>query len=181
MTMIRLRNSRGWAQTDPPRQPDGALYRFELIYDGGKWRGYANTTDDLLDALLPGYTDLDEAARAAARLSHAVQTQVVLQANLVASIGLDGVGEGDTAVLLGARDVPPTPASWSAPVLLVLVTTFYQPIGAHPVPTAEPDALIWLDPSTPGTLLQSLHYAGVVQLHAAAADASDGQAKPDRG
>jgi hypothetical protein len=168
VSLVSVRNSRGWAQLDPPTRPDGGLYHYELIYDGGKWRGYADTADELLEALIPGYPDLDSDARAAARLAHAVRTQVALQAQIVAATGLAGCADTETAVLLAARDTPPAPETWAAPVPLVLVTTFYTPTGELPAPAAaDPAGLIWIDPTSAETLLRSLHRAGAVQLHQA--------------
>jgi hypothetical protein len=52
-----------------------------------------------------------------------------------------------------------------APVPLVLVAAFYQPVGEHPRPAAVPPGqLRWLDPASEESLLRSLHRVGVVVL-----------------
>jgi hypothetical protein len=65
----------------------------------------------------------------------------------------------------------------------VLVTAFYAPIGDLPAPQARADHLIWLDPSSPGTLLRSLYLADAISLHVApgSAGADIGAENPDAG
>jgi hypothetical protein len=170
MPAVRIRNVSGPGRVRPPTRPDGSLYRFELIYDGGRWRGYADTTDELLGGVIPGYADLDPARQAEARLAYAVQAQVVLQAELAAETGLDGCREDERDLLLGDRSVPPAPEVWTAPVPLVLVTSFYAPAGdlVAPVGAGGPPNLVWLDPTSADALLRSLSHAGAVQLNQAA-------------
>jgi hypothetical protein len=183
MVVTVVRNSRGWAQGTPPLREDGTLYPYEMIHDQGKWRAYADTPGELLDALIPGYTTLDAGDQAAARLSYAVRSQVTLQAEAAARFDLSDLSDADVAVLLGARDMPPAPAAWTGPVPLVLVTAFYAPIGDLPAPQARADHLIWLDPSSPETLLRSLHLADAIRLHVAPASAGTdtGAESPEAG
>jgi hypothetical protein len=157
----------------PPRHPDGSPYRFELIYAGGRLRGYADQPAALIEALtgVDGYPDLDQADRYAVRLRAAVDAQVRLQAQLNQDDGLEGCTPGERAVLLGARDTPPVVAEWACGVPLVLVDGFYQPQGDLPPPVsaladvAEPPNLVWLRVGTDLELLESLHRAGHLTLH----------------
>lgn len=152
----------------PPTRPDGTLYPNEIIYGGGRWRGYADTHDQLLDQLIDGYTDLptdDERLRARIRL--AVDAQVTVQAGLTAAgSALAECDEAERQLLLGPRDTPPVIDAWRAPIPLVLVTSFYHPAGSYPRPAEEGDGQIWwLDPTDATTLLQSLSAAGYLQLN----------------
>jgi hypothetical protein len=176
MAVVRVRNVLGPLQVRPPTRPDGALYRFELIYDGGRWRGYADTTDELVDAMIPGYSDLDPARQSEARLTYAVRAQVMLQAELNVDIGLDGCREEEKDLLRGDRSVPPAPDVWTAPVPLVLVASFYAPAGdlVAPLGAGGPPNLVWLDPTSADALLRSLSRAGVVQLSQADEGAGTG-------
>jgi hypothetical protein len=180
MAVVYVRNVPRPAKVHPPTRPDGTLYRFELIYDGGRWRGYADTTDELAAAIIPGYPDLDPARQSEARLAYAVRTQVVLQAQLNVDIGLDGCREEEKELLLGDRSVPPAPDVWTAPVPLVLVTSFYAPAGdlAAPVGAGGPPNLVWIDPTSADTLIRSLSRAGAVRLNQA--DDSAGTANAGR-
>lgn len=169
MTMIRTRNATAAAEPmAPPVKDDGTYYRFELIYDNGAWRAYADTPSELLDALIPEYTGLTSPReRAAARIRLALRLQVMLQAALAASGELDNCDEEQRAVLLSSREVPPTVEVWEAPVPLVLVSSFYRPEGRLPRPAGSEEALIWIDPGDAWSFLRTLHAAGVVSLHTA--------------
>jgi hypothetical protein len=168
MTVIRTRNASSAAEpTAAPVKDDGTYYLFEMIHDGGSWRAYADTPAQLLDALIPKYTELaSPRERAAARIRLALRLQVMLQAVLASQEELAQCGDAQREVLLSSREVPPTVASWDAPVPLVLVSTFYKPQGRLPRPTGPAKALIWIDPADAWSLLRTLHEAGVISLHA---------------
>jgi hypothetical protein len=149
--------------TAPPR-PDGRPYQYELIYDGGRWRAYADDFRSLMGELIDGYVEMtDDAERARARSEYAVRIQVVSQARLNAEHPLDQCTPEQEAVLMGTRDTPPVVETWTAPVPLVLVSTFYQPHAETPAPVAEaPGHILWIDPTDDRSLLLSLHHLGVV-------------------
>jgi hypothetical protein len=174
MSAVVIPNSSAADQPPPaPTHPDGHLYRFELIYAGGRLRGYADQPAQLVEALsgVEGYPELDDAGRYGVRLRCAVDAQVRLQAELNAEHGLDGCTPEELEVLVGARDVPPQLTEWGAGVPLVLVEGFYQPEGDLPRPTSTvadvqaPPNLVWLEVDTDLGLLESLHQAGYLQLH----------------
>jgi hypothetical protein len=168
MTVIRTRNASSAAEPPaPPLKGDQSYYLFEMIYDGGSWRAWADTPDELLDALVPEYTGLTSPReRAAARIRLALRLQVQLQAQLDTAPELAQCTEEQRTVLLSSRENPPSVQVWDAPVPLVLVSTFYRPEGRMPRPTGPAEALIWIDPGDAWSLLRSLHQAGVVGLYA---------------
>ncbi|GAB3435176.1 hypothetical protein [Flindersiella endophytica] len=163
---VDLKNSTG--SREPPAapvKPDGTPYRFEMIHAGGRRRCYADTHLELVAVLIPGYDELDGHGRSRARLRYCVDVQVRLQAALATPELLDACTAEQRAVVLGGRDAPPSPAVWSAPVPLALVTAFYVPIGPRPRPEADgAGELVWLDPTSDLALLTSLHVAGVMDL-----------------
>lgn len=166
------RNPRKDVTPDAPERPQGGLYRFELIFDGGRYRAYADTLTELCEQLIPGYAALeDDVGQAAARIRHAVQAQVHLQATIVADTDLSGCSAEESELLLGSRHIPPTTRTWEADVPLVLVDTYYEPLGALPRPHGRPrngggpdTNLIWLRPGDEADLLESLADAGVVVI-----------------
>jgi hypothetical protein len=113
---------------------------------------------------VPGYDALGASERAEARLRLAVDLQVRSQAGICARGALGQCTEDERATLLGGRHVPPDPATWTAPVPLVLVTSFYAPTGPLPRPAGPAELQIWLDPQDERTLLTSLHVAGAVTV-----------------
>jgi hypothetical protein len=151
----------------PPVGPDGQPYPFEMIYADGSWRAYADTPAELLALLIEGYSDLeDDAARLRERIRYAVDVSVPLQAEAAAEGDVGGCSVEQRAVLLGARDVPPAVAEWSAPVPLVLVTSYYAPDGPQQRPAEAGGDITWLDPQTDESLLTSLHNARWISLAA---------------
>ena len=167
---VLTRNPREGVAPDVPHRPDGGLYRFEMIFDGGRYRAYADSVTELCEQLIPGYAELeDDVSQAAARIQHAVRAQVLLQAAIVVDADLAGCSGEEQEVLLGPRHVPPTLEVWEADVPLVLVDTYYEPVGRLPQPEGRPRGggpegsnLIWLRPGDEAELLASLADAGVV-------------------
>lgn len=98
-----------------------------------------------------------------------VRVQVQLQAALVTEADLSRCRPDEQALLLGSRHVPPVLEVWEADVPLVLVDTYYEPLGALPRPRGRPRGggpedsnVIWLRPADEAELLASLADAGVV-------------------
>ncbi|MBV9024002.1 MAG: hypothetical protein JO362_09450 [Streptomycetaceae bacterium] len=168
MTFIRTRNaSAAAAPLAPPTKDDGSHYVFEMIYDGGSWRGYADTPTELMEGLIPEYPELlSPKDKAAARIRLALRLQVQLQAALAASEEFAQCTPEQQQVILAPRDTPPVIARWDAPVPLALVTTFYKPTGRLPRPEGPDEALIWIEPDSEWSLLVSLHQAGVIHVGA---------------
>lgn len=157
-----------------PTRPDGSYYRYEMLCDGGWTRVYDDTVPGLLSHLIPGYEDMDQRARLASRVRHAVDMQVALQARLNVFFAATPRNSEEQAVLYGARHVQPTPIEWACGVPLVLIDVFYAPFSTVPRPAsalsdvAVPQNLWWLNPAE-GDLeyLRSLHAASVIDLHVA--------------
>ena len=56
--IARIPNPDSSGTVEIPLRPDGVPYRLEAIYDAGRWRAYADQPTELMDMLLPGYTEL---------------------------------------------------------------------------------------------------------------------------
>lgn len=154
---------RGPGPVTAPVRPDGQHYRYELIYDGGRWRAYADDFTSLVGELIDGYADRTDEERARARTELAVRMQVISQAQLNVEMPLDACTPEQESVLMGTRDTPPVVESWAAPVPLVLVTTFYVPHTDTPQPVQEPPGqILWIDPTDDRSLLVSLHRLGAI-------------------
>ena len=166
MTTARIRNaSSAVAPAEPPLKDDQTPYLMEMIYDGGRWRAYADSPRELMDALVPGYSEIRTPREsAAARIRAALRLQVQLQALLAADEALGQCSPAERVLLLGSREVPPRIGHWSAAVPLVLVTTFYRPAGRLPRPESTNNSVLWIDPASEWSLLVSLHTAGVICL-----------------
>jgi hypothetical protein len=156
------------ASIEAPTKADGTLFAYELIHAGGTRRAYADDLADLTNVLLPGYENWTEKQRWEARLHLAIRAQVVVQAEENATDAFRTLPAAAQAVLMDARHEPPTVASWSHPVPLVLVASFYAPAGQVPRPVREQGMapnVIWIDPSDEVSLLTTLHDAGFISLN----------------
>jgi hypothetical protein len=164
-------------QAAVPANPGGSPYRHEMIC--GTWRGYSDTTEGLTALLIAGYDELPEGTtRLRARIGYATDAHVPIQATIAAAGNLQACSSEQQAILLGTRDSPPTLTLWQAPVPLVLVSSFYAPGGLLPRPAPAPGSeIIWINPHTSETLLESLHTAGWITL-AAAGDGGRSAAGP---
>ncbi|MEV0402858.1 hypothetical protein [Actinoallomurus sp. NPDC050550] len=165
---VSIRNtSAAGAPPVAPTRADGRPYAYEMIYAGGTRRGYADEVVELVGMLIPDYTaTANDDERTAARLRLALDVQVRLQAQLAVGGAMHDCTPEERSVILSRRDVPPSPARWDAPVPLVLITSFYEPVGSLARPEGPADRQIWLDPSTDWTLLTSLHAAGAIHVGA---------------
>lgn len=151
-----------------PTRDDGTLHRYELVYAGHTRRVYADTESTLVDVLIPGYAAMTEQQQWEARLSYMIRAQVIAQAGLNAVDAFATLTHDQQTILQGPRHEPPVAATWSCPVPLVLVASFYAPAGDNPRPVSdagmEPN-VIWVNPSDDVTFLNSLHDIGVISLY----------------
>jgi hypothetical protein len=160
---------------EPPRRPDGTFYRFEMIADGGWSRFYDDDPNALLNFLIPGYLGLNESDQLEARIRHAVDLQVRLQARINDFYNDARRTPDEHALLTGPRHIQPSVDEWISPIPLVLVDAFYIPFSEQPSPlSVAGDVLLtpnlwWLRPArSPMDYLMSLHEVGLIELHASA-------------
>ena len=169
---ITIRNPREAVDAfEVPLRPDDTPYRFEMIYDDMRMRAYADDASALLGCLIAGYPNMDAAAQTAARLSHAVRTQVSVQAAINYHYDdLTGVDPDEYAVLTRTRAEAPQVDTWSSHVPLVLVDAFYRPFGDLPAPVSaiadveDPPNLYWMRVGDEYGYLVSLASLGLIVL-----------------
>lgn len=157
-----------------PTRPDGTFYNFEMICDGGWSRVYDDTVDGLLGYLIPGYEDMDDVQKLTARIRHAVDNQVRLQAQLNAFFDYTDRTQAEDEILYGPRHIQPAISQWDCAAPLILIDAFYAPYTTNPRPfsgiadIAMPPNLWWFRPAdTEIEYLRSLHEASVIDLHMA--------------
>ena len=168
---VRIRNTRGDNVPQPPAHPNGRPYRFEMLAEGDTVRVYTDEPADLVAELIDGYAGLlSPVDKGEARIRYAVGAQVAVQAALINDRGLEGCTDQEEALLVGTREQQPAVDEWRAPVPLVLVASFYQPVRPLPRPQAQAPAEIWwIDPRDEVSLLHDLHNLGLITLNVAAA------------
>lgn len=130
---------------------------------------YARTLSELVDALVDGHGDhqpTPEGAaaqlmlRADALASHAARAQ----ATVIADVSITGLDEDALTVLMHDRRTEVVHfTGWSSDVPLFLLETSYFPFTPAPRPTG--DAIVWLNPHTERTFIDSLSALGLVELY----------------
>jgi hypothetical protein len=156
---------------------DTRPYAYEMIFNGGRFRAYADTTDELMDVLIPGYTQMNQQARLTERLLFATMAQTVLQAAINANHDLDRETIEAQIVLTGHRNTPVDIPTWESSIPLVLIDLHYVPYTERPAPvsllddTANPINLVWLRIASDMDFLTSFTEAGYlhVSMHEAIA------------
>jgi len=159
--------------------PGAALgIRYELVFEGGRQRGYGRTWADLCELLLPGYRALDPAGQVARRMHYATQQAVHLQTGLLTDLAPElraACSPAEWAVLTASRATPVEWAIWTAPVPLVLPRWPYAPYTDRPAPVSQPRTgdppgtnIWWIEAGSDETLITSLAALGVVGLAVAA-------------
>lgn len=161
-------------QKKVPTRTDGAYYRFEMIFDNGGYRAYDDRPAGLLQYLIPAYNKLNRKQRLQARIKHAVNAQVRLQAKLNNFFEDSPRTPSEEKILNDTRVYQPRLSQWDCPVPLVLVDSFYQPYGDYQPPVsgiadvAIPPNLWWLRPAkSEFEYLRSLHETSIIDLHMA--------------
>lgn len=178
MSAVVIRNSReGGDPVTPPLRDDGALYLYCMYFDGFKYAAFADDPLDLLDALIPGYSGMDEQQQQIAKITYAIGAQRAVQAQIVADLdpeAWNALTSEEQTVLIAPRFQQPSVDFWNPPVPLVLVDTGYAPYTNLDRPisgiadVANPPNIIWLQPRDDWDFLNSLSSAGFIALHDAA-------------
>lgn len=153
---------------EAPPHPDRGRWHYEMLYAGLTRRAYADNATALMVPLCPGYLGLSPAHRWEARLLLAARAQVACQAVYNTAETLTQMPVIDQKIAQGPRHTPPTVPHWNYPTPLILIATYYAPLGRIPKPQPVdglPANIIWIDPTDDLSLLESLHDIDYIALH----------------
>lgn len=157
-------------EIEPPRKSNGDGYRFEMIFNGGGSRAYADTAVELIDVLIPGYEALDTNARVQARVTYGTALLPRVQATVLQDVDQEAIPEAEKSVLLQPRFEAVVVDEWASEVPLVLLDVHYAPHSEIPAPrsaledVASPRNLIWVRVIEDYDMLLSLHDIGLINL-----------------
>lgn len=153
-----------------PVKEDGSRYRYEMLFEQGRTRAYADSAADLLGVFVDGYADLAVEERVRARIEYAASLLAPMQATILHGSDQTDLSDEDRAVILQPRHEPVVVEEWSSAVPLVLLDVHYIPFSEVPAPVstledvANPANLVWLRPSDEYEFLMSLHRVGTISL-----------------
>lgn len=154
-----------------PRKDDGAGYRYCMYFNGDVDVAFADTLEEILDTLIPGYSTLSEEDQDVARIRYAQNAAATVQASILAELEEDDVTEEEYAILTAPRQLPqPTVKFWESQVPLVIVETSYAPFTEVSPPASAlgstiEDSNVWrISPMDSEVFLMNLHEVGFIRL-----------------
>jgi hypothetical protein len=155
-----------------PTNTHGDTYPYCMVTAGGNDLVFADTFDDLADALIPGYlTETDPVEQAMMRIRLAESAAVTMQAAILTATDPDTITDDEWAVLTAPKVGPGAPEAplWASTVPLIVVETSYQPYTTRLRPYTVTDGiqsenLWWIRPGLTEDLLLSLHDIGYIRL-----------------
>lgn len=142
--------------------PDEA--RFALLMAGTAETVFAETRSGITDQVVSGHAEADsDEDRLALRSGFLSELAAHVQSAVLSSVGTEGLDEDALTVLMHDRatDVVEL-GTWDSDLPLLLIATGYAPYTDIPAPTG--DTVLWLDPATETTFLDSLARAGAAEL-----------------
>lgn len=153
-----------------PTREDGSPYKYEMVCDNGWARVYGDTPQELLCYLIRGYGAMTARERTKARLVHALEVQVRLQAQINVFFAESEQTNGERIILQGPRTSPPMITEWFCEVPLMLVDMFYVPYSRVVPPKSGREWVVrnvwWLRPAeSEMAYLKSLHDASFIDIN----------------
>lgn len=159
------------ALTSTPTRADGTQYPFALNFPESAT--FADTRTELVATLLDGYGDIPEGGEGDDRaLISRHEGSLIIASRLQEVFAAEAVNQGRwdqtqaseevlTAIFTPRSEGPAFTGDWSEKVPLVMVATDFAPLTERERITGN---VVWIDPFTETTFLQSLHEAGAIEL-----------------
>lgn len=173
MSVILMRNNvEGDGPVIAPTRDNGAGYPYCMYFNGNAEVAFAESHLELLDVLMPGYLDVEEAERDYRRIRLAQSVAAQIQAEILVEVSPDDVTEGEWIALTAPRGLSQPRADWwTCRVPLVVVETGYEPFTDIPrpasgLPVEDPngDNLWFIRPAEEEDFLVSLHEVGYLRM-----------------
>jgi len=124
---------------------------------------YGDSVSELVDHLLDGHSAAALDEQLEMRLEALANAAAHAQAAVLADHPVEGLDEDTLTVFMHDRLATVIAfEEYDGEIPLFLLATSYAPFSAVPAPAGK--AIVWLDPSTELTFLQSLGATGAVEL-----------------
>ena len=155
-----------------PLNDRGEPYLYCMLTPDNETLVYSDSVEELLEMLIPEYTQLDEKEQIVKRIMLANITAAYVQGVFLGEAEEENLlTQYQWEILLAPKTGPnaPSPIFWEAPVPLIVLDTTYEPYTSIPRPCGREDgiktnSLIWLCPSDPEKFLVSLSEIGHIRL-----------------
>jgi hypothetical protein len=168
-----IANTQGTTPPAPALKDNGELYKFRCHFDGMSQIAFADTYEELLNLLIPGYSELTDLEKDVIRLRYLKNVQLSLKAQIAANATEDSVTAEEYQILTAdvpSGDGPDNALIWSSSTPLVLIAQDYIPYTEVAIPlshlgdTDSSQNVIVLDAVDEQAFLASLHLVGEIFL-----------------
>lgn len=173
MATVLLRNNlEGDGPVTPPLHEDGMGYQYCMYLPGNIDVAFADSYDELLNILIPGYSKMDEEEQVYQRIRLAISAATRVQSEVLIDHDSSEVSAEEWEALVSPRSIKQPRADWwSCPIPLVVVETGYEPFTDVPRPAsalsdgnAVSPNLWWIRPVEEEDFIISLHEVGYIAV-----------------
>lgn len=156
-----------------PFNENNEPYQYCAILGGGEDYVYADTLRDILEYLIPGYSEAEnDEEETVLRIRYAGAAATMMQASILVNLDTDTLTDDEWKVLTSPKLGPNVAEAdwWTSEVPFVAVQTSYRPYTENSRPAAaategvKGSTILWLRPADPTDFLTSLHEAGYIEL-----------------
>lgn len=173
MAAVLLRNNlEGDGPVTPPLHEDGIGFQYCMYLPGNNDVAFADSYPELLDLLIPKYSEMNEEDQMFHRIKLAQSAATRVQAEVLMAHEQSEVSPEEWEVLVSPRAITQPRADWwKCHIPLVVVETGYEPFTDVPRPAsalsdgnAISPNLWWIRPVEEEDFLISLHEVGYIAV-----------------
>jgi hypothetical protein len=174
MKAVLLPNSLDGNAVIPPTHKDGRGYKYCMYFQDDSQVAFADSYLDLIDVLIPDYSQMSEKERNYQRIHLAQAVALRTQNQVIGQYQPDDASPDEWAVLRAPRALSQPRADWwECKIPLIVVETGYEPFTDIPRPSSafvpsesEMQNLWWIRPADEEDFLMSLHEVSYIQIMA---------------
>lgn len=170
-TFIMKNHQEGEEPIIPPAREDGGSYGYCMFYNNFEEVAFADTPEELVNILIPGYSKSTEEDKDFLKIRLAQTLAAKTQAEILSDVNPENFTEEDWNILT----LPKTTAIkqtliWKNKTPLILVQTSYSPYTAFNPPASTMGQgynipnLWWVRPQEEEDFLISLHEIGEIRI-----------------
>lgn len=153
---------------ETPLNQYGNQYSFCMFFNNETEVAFADSYFELLEALIPMYSQQDENTQEYLRIKLAQQAAAEIQAEILYTVDLETLALKEQKILTHPKHLPQLPIEWwTSEIPIVVVETAYQPYTdvIKPASSHEPEDNIWrINPLEEEQFLFNLHEIGYIRL-----------------
>lgn len=155
----------------PPTKENGEDYIYCMYYNNDTEVAFADTPQELLNVLIPGYETQTDEEQDFLRIRLAQSVAALIQSEVLEIFSANPLSEKEWKTLTYPKSKPITETIiWDNPTPLILVETCYKPYTEYLPPISQKsqgpktENLCWIKPTEDEELLISLHEVGYIRV-----------------